>query len=254
MEQICLKDHDYSGIDQKWYRKSELEGHEVHLCRRCGWPFPNPHPSAKHRRAHKKHCGTIEGYTIILSEEHVSYNDHASDEDEHTPSNPKAVNKTAEDFGSSGVVGARSNKSEDDVFSDAVTDFSDSGISPRLEERFESVRELDNILEQKRLEAHLNGNETINVDTTAVAFEAYHVVKGLRSNTLSKPKWVYPKCCNDDVGDADCGLFVMRHMLEIIKLDVCNSFEKVLSMEEPYSSDDIDDVRKRWVECFLEVI
>ncbi|KAL3627996.1 hypothetical protein CASFOL_028098 [Castilleja foliolosa] len=86
------------------------------------------------------------------------------------------------------------------------------------------------------------------------AFEAYHVVKGLRSNTLSKPKWVYPKCCNDDVGDADCGLFVMRHMLEIIKLDVCNSFEKVLSMEEPYSSDDIDDVRKRWAECFLEVI
>ncbi|KAL3618504.1 hypothetical protein CASFOL_037586 [Castilleja foliolosa] len=34
------------------------------------------------------------------------------------------------------------------------------------------------------------------------------------------------RCCNDDVGDADCGLFVMRHMLEIIKLDVCNSFEK----------------------------
>ncbi|KAL3628017.1 Proteasome subunit beta type-3 [Castilleja foliolosa] len=86
------------------------------------------------------------------------------------------------------------------------------------------------------------------------AFEAYHLVKGLRSNTLSKPKWVYPKCCNDDVGDAGCGLFVMRHMLEIIKLDICNSFEKVLSMEEPYSSDDIDDVRKRWAECFLEVI
>ncbi|KAL3619948.1 hypothetical protein CASFOL_034860 [Castilleja foliolosa] len=145
-------------------------GHEVHLCRRCGWPFPNPHPSAKHRRAHKKLCGTIEGYTIILSEEHVSYNDHASDEDEHTP-NPKVANKTAEGFGSSGGVGARSNKSEDDVFSDAVTEFSDSGISPRLEERFESVRELDTILEQKRLEAHLNGNETINVDTTADATE-----------------------------------------------------------------------------------
>ncbi|KAL3615907.1 hypothetical protein CASFOL_040201 [Castilleja foliolosa] len=86
------------------------------------------------------------------------------------------------------------------------------------------------------------------------AFEAYHVVKGLRSNTLSKPKWVYPKCCNDEVGDADCGLFVMRHMLEIIKLDICNSFEKVLSMEGPYSSEDIDDVRSRWAECFLEVI
>ncbi|KAL3652129.1 Proteasome subunit beta type-3 [Castilleja foliolosa] len=86
------------------------------------------------------------------------------------------------------------------------------------------------------------------------AFEAYHVVKGMRSNTLSKPKWVYPKCCNQDSVDAECGLFVMRHMLEIIKLDVANSFEKVLSMDKPYSNNDIDDVRKRWAECFLEVM
>ncbi|KAL3654683.1 Proteasome subunit beta type-3 [Castilleja foliolosa] len=55
------------------------------------------------------------------------------------------------------------------------------------------------------------------------AFEAYQVVKGMRSNTLTKPKWVYPKCCQQDVGDAECGLLVMRHMLEIIKLDIVNS-------------------------------
>ncbi|KAL3619152.1 Proteasome subunit beta type-3 [Castilleja foliolosa] len=86
------------------------------------------------------------------------------------------------------------------------------------------------------------------------AFEAYQVVKGMRSNTLTKPKWVYPKCCQQDVGDAECGLFVMRHMLIIIKLDVASSFEKVLHMESPYSADDIDDVRTRWAEAFLEVI
>ncbi|KAL3622973.1 Proteasome subunit beta type-3 [Castilleja foliolosa] len=86
------------------------------------------------------------------------------------------------------------------------------------------------------------------------AFEAYHVMKGMRSNTVSKPKWVYPKCCQQDAGDAEFGLFVMRHMLEIIKLDVTNSFEKVLTMEEPYSSEDMDDVRRRWAECFLEVM
>ncbi|KAL3638082.1 Proteasome subunit beta type-3 [Castilleja foliolosa] len=86
------------------------------------------------------------------------------------------------------------------------------------------------------------------------AFEAYHVVKGMRSNTISKPKWVYPKCCQQDVGDAEFGLFVMRHMLEIIKLDITNSFEKVLTMEEPYSSEDMDDVRRRWAECFLKVM
>ncbi|KAL3639108.1 Proteasome subunit beta type-3 [Castilleja foliolosa] len=91
-------------------------------------------------------------------------------------------------------------------------------------------------------------------DMIETAFETYHFVKGMRSNTLTKPKWVYPKCCPQDVGDAECGLFVMRHMLEIIKLDVVDSFEKVLSMEEPYSSDDIDDVRRRWAECFLEVM
>ncbi|XP_061375808.1 uncharacterized protein LOC133317924 [Gastrolobium bilobum] len=38
------------------------ESHEVHVCkcRKRGWPFSNPHPSAKHRRPHKKICGTIE--------------------------------------------------------------------------------------------------------------------------------------------------------------------------------------------------
>ncbi|KAL3618842.1 hypothetical protein CASFOL_037290 [Castilleja foliolosa] len=46
----------------------------------------------------------------------------------------------------------------------------------------------------------------------------------------------------------------MRHMLEIIKLDVANSFEKVLSMDVPYSNDDIDDLRTRWAESFLEVM
>ncbi|KAL3652673.1 Proteasome subunit beta type-3 [Castilleja foliolosa] len=86
------------------------------------------------------------------------------------------------------------------------------------------------------------------------AFEAYHVVKGMRSNTISKPKWVHPKCCHQDVVDAECGLFVMRHMLEIIKLDIANSFEKVLSMDEPYSENDMDDVRRRWAEGFLEVL
>ncbi|QHO12660.1 Putative cysteine-rich receptor-like protein kinase [Arachis hypogaea] len=41
------------------------ESHGVHLCHKCRWPFPNPHPSAKHRRAHKKICGTIEGPEVL---------------------------------------------------------------------------------------------------------------------------------------------------------------------------------------------
>ncbi|KAL3618815.1 hypothetical protein CASFOL_037338 [Castilleja foliolosa] len=86
------------------------------------------------------------------------------------------------------------------------------------------------------------------------AIETYQVVKGMRSNTLSKPKWIYPKCCNNDVLHFECGLFVMRHMLELIKLDIVNSFEQVLHMDKPYSSDDIDDVRRSWAKCFLDDI
>ncbi|KAL3644139.1 hypothetical protein CASFOL_012071 [Castilleja foliolosa] len=61
-------------------------------------------------------------------------------------------------------------------------------------------------------------NFTDMIDT---AFETYQVVKGMRSNTLSKPKWVYPK---------------------------------VLHMDKPYSSDDIDDVRRSWAKCFPDDI
>lgn len=44
------------------------ESHGVHVCNKCGWIFPNPHPSARHRRAHKRVCGTIEGFKLVESE------------------------------------------------------------------------------------------------------------------------------------------------------------------------------------------
>ncbi|KAL6527978.1 hypothetical protein OROHE_014928 [Orobanche hederae] len=167
------------------------EGHEgqwVHLCSRCGWPFPNPHPSARHRRAHKKICGTIEGYRIINCSENdyhlaISDGEDGWDEDEHTP-NPKLVKKTGVGIGSSSGVGVMSNKSEDDVFSDAVTEFSDSGISPRLEDRFESVR--DKSMEHKRLEADLSGSESLNV-VDATADTTNQVNNPVQSGEISNP-------------------------------------------------------------------
>lgn len=77
---------------------------------------------------------------------------------------PNLVKKNAE---GSGRVGEKSNKSEDDVFSDAVTDFSDIGISPRLEERFENVRELDKSMEHKSVQGDLYGSGSLKVDVTA---------------------------------------------------------------------------------------
>ncbi|XP_057480753.1 uncharacterized protein LOC130767746 isoform X1 [Actinidia eriantha] len=122
--------------DQRKSIPSGRESHGVYLCHKCGWPFPNPHPSAKQRRAHKRMCGTVEGYKMIDSEEHtnlaVSDDEHGSDEDRRTPS-PKIVKHSTKEINSGGV-NARSNRAEDEVFSDAVTEFSDNGCSPVNEE------------------------------------------------------------------------------------------------------------------------
>ncbi|GJX44906.1 zinc finger, C2H2, partial [Tanacetum coccineum] len=63
------------------------EGRRVHLCTKCGWPFSNPYPSPKHRRSHKKHCGTIEGYNILIGAEAVSDDDHHGDTDKEKSPN-----------------------------------------------------------------------------------------------------------------------------------------------------------------------
>ncbi|XP_027341938.1 uncharacterized protein LOC113854859 isoform X2 [Abrus precatorius] len=120
------------------------ESHGVHLCHKCGWPFPNPHPSAKHRRAHKKICGTVEGYKLFLSEGQTHLNgsddEHVSDDDHKTPglvvSGPNSLDTGKNEKGNDGV-GEKLIRSEDDVFSDAVADFSDSGLSPEIKERLQ---------------------------------------------------------------------------------------------------------------------
>ncbi|KAL2621982.1 hypothetical protein R1flu_002187 [Riccia fluitans] len=37
---------------------------DIWTCKRCGWTYPNYHPSAKHRRNHKKVCGKLPGFTL----------------------------------------------------------------------------------------------------------------------------------------------------------------------------------------------
>lgn len=64
------------------------ESHGAWVCHRCGWTYPNPHPSAKHRRNHRKHCGKIEGFTLIASgdrETQGGSSDEESTDDEHKP-------------------------------------------------------------------------------------------------------------------------------------------------------------------------
>ncbi|KAL3617165.1 hypothetical protein CASFOL_038912 [Castilleja foliolosa] len=85
------------------------------------------------------------------------------------------------------------------------------------------------------------------------AFNAYQMMKGTHTRQLKKLKWLYPKCCGQGEGN-DCGLQVMRHMFAIIKLDIVDSFDKAFNMDQPYSENDIDVVRRNWAECFLEVL
>ncbi|CAK9139711.1 unnamed protein product [Ilex paraguariensis] len=145
------------------------ENHGVYICHKCGWPFPNLHPSSRHRRAHKKICGTIEGYKLNDLEDHthtaVSDDEHVSDEDGRTPS-PKIEKKSAKGFGSGGV-GEKSNRSEDEVFSDAVAEFTDSGFSPGIEGRVESTRELNKNVE-KVVEVDKENSQSLQVEATAV--------------------------------------------------------------------------------------
>ncbi|KAG9446026.1 hypothetical protein H6P81_012154 [Aristolochia fimbriata] len=106
--------------------------HGAHVCHKCGWTFPNPHPNAKHRRAHKKVCGKIEGFKILESEE-SSDNNHLlvkknelCDDDRQSPVGLMNDNKDE-------VERQVSNRSEDEVFADAVSDFKDAGSSAMAE-------------------------------------------------------------------------------------------------------------------------
>ncbi|GKC55732.1 uncharacterized mitochondrial protein-like protein [Tanacetum coccineum] len=120
-------------------------GHQVHICHRCGWPFPNSHPSSKHRKAHKKACGTIEGYPKLIHSDPLSDDD---EEEENTPSPNIEKRIVKESSGASGIL-ERSNRSEEDLFSDAVTEFSDAGISPISEERLDDTKLLGSSLARK---------------------------------------------------------------------------------------------------------
>ncbi|PON55711.1 Zinc finger, C2H [Parasponia andersonii] len=119
----------------KHVHESEHDG--VHVCHKCGWPFPNAHPSAKHRRAHKRICGTIEGYKLVDLEgsahSNVSDEDRLSDEDHKTLS-PKVLRASSYEKGSEGTR-ELTNRSEDEVFSDAAAEFSDSGFGAGSQER-----------------------------------------------------------------------------------------------------------------------
>lgn len=110
------------------HRDQRQESHGVHVCNKCGWPFPNPHPSAKHRRAHKRVCGTIEGFKLVESEANTLLTVVSDDDVDHKIPSPKVLGGSCGDKGVDGMK-TKSKESEDEVFSDAVAEFSE-GVGP----------------------------------------------------------------------------------------------------------------------------
>lgn len=50
------------------------------MCHACGWACTNPHPSAKQRRSHRKHCGKSAAAAAAEGGRRVS-DEELSDED-----------------------------------------------------------------------------------------------------------------------------------------------------------------------------
>lgn len=46
-------------IDEKRRGKEPVALSGGHLCHACGYQYPNPNPSAKLRRSHRKHCKAV---------------------------------------------------------------------------------------------------------------------------------------------------------------------------------------------------
>ncbi|KAJ8774386.1 hypothetical protein K2173_011635 [Erythroxylum novogranatense] len=166
--------------DQSKPHTSGHEGHGVHVCQKCGWPFPNPHPSAKHRRAHKKICGTIEGYKLDGSQgaPHLTISDDEHSDADQKSHSPKILERNYNEKGS-GAIGESSSRSEYDVFADAAAEFSDIASSPGIEESPEDLKKsgshVKNIAE--------NDGITIQSDEDGVIQDDFQVIASLPSKS-----------------------------------------------------------------------
>ncbi|CAN7057942.1 unnamed protein product, partial [Brassica rapa subsp. trilocularis] len=114
-----------------------------HVCTKCGWSYPNAHPSAKNRRSHKKICGTIKGFEILDSEmpnQNLDLQEDPSlDDEQKLPSKDicdldEYVEKVLHILGPRVAEKADEKIGEEDVFADAVSEFSRSDSFKEKEE------------------------------------------------------------------------------------------------------------------------
>ncbi|KAL9240086.1 hypothetical protein vseg_014346 [Gypsophila vaccaria] len=121
--------------DHKLLNHSAINGHGgAHVCHKCGWSFPNSHPSSRHRRAHKRVCGTIEGFRLDDGARDKTHVDshvgefNSVDELKTTTEGGNAMERTISRLSSSGVGSGSSGsiRSDEDVYADATSEISEN--------------------------------------------------------------------------------------------------------------------------------
>ncbi|XP_038893765.1 uncharacterized protein LOC120082590 [Benincasa hispida] len=151
------------------HRDQRQESHGVHVCNKCGWLFPNPHPSAKHRRAHKRVCGTIEGSKLVESEANTLLTVVSDDDVDHKISSPKVLGGSCRDEGVDSMK-TKSKESEDEVFSDAVAEFSE-GVGPNksMVDALDSVSAEKMVVEGETSSSKILKDKEVLVDNSVIA-------------------------------------------------------------------------------------
>ncbi|OIW21965.1 hypothetical protein TanjilG_18163 [Lupinus angustifolius] len=146
--------------NQQEQGRAHIPGHESHVCSKCGWSYPNPHPSAKQRRSHRKICGSIGG----------SYDNIVFDDDSKKSgvlvSAPNNLDADKTEKGNDGIgEGLVRSRSEDGVFSGPVAD-SENGLSPGIKEplKQDSLDSGTTTVDQISIKAHEVSGSPMNSD------------------------------------------------------------------------------------------
>ncbi|XP_062109267.1 uncharacterized protein LOC133819904 [Humulus lupulus] len=135
----------------------QLQKHDIHgkyVCRKCGWPYPKPHPSSKHRRAHKKICGTVEGYKLV-DMEGSGHSTISDDDEDHNKTPTRQVFEESSFEKGNGRTMELTNRTED-VFSDAATEFSEGRLFAVTQDQADAGKSVTNVEKIVKSESNMN--------------------------------------------------------------------------------------------------
>ncbi|XP_054800922.1 uncharacterized protein LOC129310697 [Prosopis cineraria] len=89
--------------------------------------------------------------------------------------------------------------------------------------------------------------------TIDLAMRTYqNVVLQKHGHELKDPTWIEPKSHRQPVRTNLCGLYVMRHMLNIITLGMTEFTKEMFDNSDAFSEAEIEDIRIRWATYFVE--